>query len=138
MYQDKFEYKRVKQEIVGAYPLEEVVEAHKSEVRGEGNSFRGPSSMDLGPREGSALHAPQMNGSGGHLITREPSVPHFPTGSTTPVGGKKIPIVTRQVLSSQPQKFRPSDFQKWVKKFMDPGIHTNIWPTSSKFLGPSK
>ena len=94
LYLDKFrvEYKRVKKEIVGTYTfkgvplleivdLEKVAEAYKSEARGVGNLLRGPSLMDLGPREGLAYHAPQMSGSCGHPITREPSVPHFPIGS---------------------------------------------------------
>ena len=62
--------------------LEKVAEAHRSEVRGAGSSMRGPLLMDLGPREGSASCAPQMSGSGGHLVTREPSVPYFLIGDT--------------------------------------------------------
>ena len=93
LYQDKFgaEYKRVKKKIEGTYTfkgvplleivdLEKVAEVHWSDVRGVGCSMREPSLMDLGPREGSTSHAPQMSGNGGHPITREPSVPHFPIG----------------------------------------------------------
>ena len=115
MYQDKFEVecKRVKKEIVGTYTfqgvplleivdLEKVAEAHSSEVRGSGSSFRGPSLMDLGPKEGSSSHVPQMSGNGGHPITREPSASHFLTSSTHLIVGKHVPMVTRLVLSSEP------------------------------------
>ena len=90
--------------------LEKVFEAHKSDVRGARGSMKGLSLMDLGLREGSASHVPQMSGNGGHPVTREPSTPHFSTGGTHPIVGKYVPMVTRLVLSSQPQKVKPTNF----------------------------
>ena len=82
--------------------LEKVIEAHRSEVRGADSLMRGPSLMDLGPRDGLDSHAPKMSGSGGHPITREPSVPHFPIGNTKPIKSRQLTHGEKPALSYQP------------------------------------